>query len=727
MTTKVEIPRWESMKTPFKDWRTELTEFFAASGDVELLDKSNMPDGEPNYLPVASNPAAFIAKCKGHEQAELLVSWTGLTKSATQIRNLEEKDVDEDDVEMYSNKVKRHNKKVDAAQDKLEEWPKRCAAAAAKIKIAIRNNKEARRAIEKIAVDDDELYNILEKLKTRFGDMQESAKAEVLLEHCFLMYEPGATAEEFTEIVDESHEQVVKQYGDTIRVEDLTSVMFEANLQLIGKFKTVCSQMAALSDEASFSDKKKLFISALKHDGKIDIDADAMKKAMGAMIKRAIKDEVIVAGKAPRVPFRRHGDRSKLGGAGRDEGLNAFFAQGDQGQDAQGDQKGKGKGKGGWRTSEQPWGSCHTCWQFGHIARECPSAPTGSPKGKGQLWAGRAQANLTQSQHGGESAKRWTPEQMEKFAMANSGHMDLYLKVPPDVQTVGRVVNGTVGSVSNGLVEHRAMVGAVDDSDNFVPTDAELQRRLNRPLHQKRTRDKSKPERLVELWMDSGASENLGPLDEVRANTKNQQDLDKEQVLTADANAAPLEVRMRGDLFGKLKVEKGHNKAIDVEFRGVQGLGKWLWSVADLYRKGALVQFAEPALGGSFIKLKHSEEKIPIECVNGKYFRVMVDIDDSPTLSYRQKQESNFYTTCVAAGVSGRILAQTQRLGLARNFKFFTDVNFGTDEASLLVNGQTPAAPKENQWRPQQVGALTYLMLRILEKSGRRTRTVSTC
>ena len=62
-------------------------------------------------------------------------------------------------------------------------------------------------------------------------------------------------------------------------------------------------------------------------------------------------------------------------------------------------------------------------------------------------------------------------------------------------------------------------------------------------------------------------------------------------MLTADANAAPLEVRMRGDLFGKLKVEKGHNKAVDVEFRGAQGLGKWLWSVVDLCRrKGALVR-----------------------------------------------------------------------------------------------------------------------------------------
>ena len=256
MTTRVEIPRWGSMQMTFKDWRVQLTECFAASGDEELLDESKMPSDETNYLPVASTPAAFLAKCKDHEQAELLVSWTGLTKTAGQIRNLKEGDVDGDDIELYLNKVKRHNKKVDVAQDKLEEWPKRCAAAAAKIKIAIRENKEARRAIEKIDRDDDEPCSILEKLQTRFGDMQESAKAEVLLQHCFLMYESGATAEESTEIVDESHERVLQQYGPTIKVEDLTSVVFEANLQLIAGFKTVCSQMAALSDEASFSDKK---------------------------------------------------------------------------------------------------------------------------------------------------------------------------------------------------------------------------------------------------------------------------------------------------------------------------------------------------------------------------------------------------------------------------------------------------------------------------------------
>ena len=49
-----------------------------------------------------------------------------------------------------------------------------------------------------------------------------------------------------------------------------------------------------------------------------------------------------------------------------------------------------------------------------------------------------------------------------------------------------------------------------------------------------------------------------------------------------------------------------------------------------------LVQFAEPALGGSFIQLKNPEEKTPIEFAiaaktpSDKYFRVMVGVDDSP-------------------------------------------------------------------------------------------------
>jgi len=319
MTTKIEIPQWNSMKTPFKEWRTQLTQYFAASGDAELLDKSQKPTAETNYLPVASTPDAFIAKCATHEQSALLVAWTGLEKSAGQIRQLKAEDLDADDIDMYLTKVKRHNRKVDAAQDELEDWPKRCAKAAAKIKIALRDNKEARRAIESIEVDEDELDNILEKLHTRFGSMQDSAKAEVLLKHCFLMYESGVTAEEFTEIVDESHEKVVKQYGPTIKVEDLSSVVFEANLQLIDDFKTVSSQMAALPAEATFDDKKKLFVRALKHEGKIDIDAEAMKKAMFAMVKRAVNTDAKVTGKANKAPFRR---RTKLGGAGRDEGVN---------------------------------------------------------------------------------------------------------------------------------------------------------------------------------------------------------------------------------------------------------------------------------------------------------------------------------------------------------------------------------------------------------------------
>ena len=92
MTTKIEIPQWNSTKTPFKDWRTQLTEYFAASGDAELLDKSLKPTAETNYLPVASTPDAFITKCKDHAQAELLVRWTGLEKSSAQLRALKAED-----------------------------------------------------------------------------------------------------------------------------------------------------------------------------------------------------------------------------------------------------------------------------------------------------------------------------------------------------------------------------------------------------------------------------------------------------------------------------------------------------------------------------------------------------------------------------------------------------------------------------------------------------------
>ena len=75
-------------------------------------------------------------------------------------------------------------------------------------------------------------------------------------------------------------------------------------------------------------------------------------------------------------------------------------------------------------------------WNYG-IVHELPewnygikSARKGAPKGKGQLWAGRTQANWTQSKHGGESGQRYTPEQLQKFGMANLDQMKLFLKAP---------------------------------------------------------------------------------------------------------------------------------------------------------------------------------------------------------------------------------------------------------------------------------------------------------
>ena len=715
MTTKIELPTWSNEATTFKEWERKLVEYLTAIGDDELLDKKNKPNMDENQpLPECTTEAAWLARCAKHSQNVLLASYCGLEMTSGAVKKLKEGDLDEDALAMCLRKVKRHNAKIEKMEDKLDEWPERTKKLVAKIKISIRANVTVRRAIENIATDEDELYNILEKLKERFGDKMDVQKANCLMQHCFLMFQSGCNAEEWTEIVKESMELVIKQYGDTIPVEVLTAVLFEANLRHFTCFETVCSQLAAMDEpkesESAFDNKAKMFVRALAHQGKIEIDSGDMQVAVFAMLKQALKADnkktaPAIGGLGKQKLGRGRNRQSNPGGAS--EGINAFFAtaQGTDNYGTQYQKGGKGKGPGGFGVNpNKPHGSCGRCWKPGHFARECnadaPHPEASDQRSLAQIkdakaaWAGRThQANVAQHELGGvpnsaDSGSRFfngmDVQKMFDFAKQNPEAFGLQTKV-------------------TGAVLHSAMVG-----DKFVPDDAEQQRRLKRPLGQKRMRPKRDPERAVELWLDSGASENLAPLDAAEAATRMQQKVDLEKVATADSNAEPLEVRMRGTLFGKCKVEKGHNKAVDLEFRGVAGLGKWLWSVPDLYRKGALVQFAEPGLGGSFVQLKNSEERIPIEFVDAKYFRVLIDIDDTVRLSYRQKQEVNFRTSCLAAGVSDRILAQTQRLGMARNFKFHTDVTHGADETSLLVNGQTPPAPKENQWRPHQVGALTY-------------------
>ena len=173
-------------------------------------------------------------------------------------------------------------------------------------------------------------------------------------------------------------------------------------------FETVCSQLAAMDEpkesESAFDLKAKMFVRALAHQGKIQIDSGDMQVAVFAMLKQALKTDSkktvpAVAGFGKQKLARGKNRQSNPGGAS--EGINAFFATA-QGADYHGTQKGekggKGKGPGGLGINpNKPHGSCGRCWKPGHFARDC-NADAPHPEASDQrslaqikeVWAGRA-------------------------------------------------------------------------------------------------------------------------------------------------------------------------------------------------------------------------------------------------------------------------------------------------------------------------------------------------
>jgi hypothetical protein len=69
-----------------------------------------------------------------------------------------------------------------------------------------------------------------------------------------------------------------------------------------------------------------------------------------------------------------------------------------------------------------------------------------------------------------------------------------------------------------------------------------------------------------------------------------------------------------------------HYKSVPFRFSGVAGMGKWLMSVAQIYRENSEVRFAQPEKGGCKRRLHNSEEWIPIEFVDDKFFRIVLNV-----------------------------------------------------------------------------------------------------
>jgi hypothetical protein len=160
----------------------------------------------------------------------------------------------------------------------------------------------------------------------------------------------------------------------------------------------------------------------------------------------------------------------------------------------------------------------------------------------------------------------------------------------------------------------------------------------------------------------------------------------------------------------KAKTERGHFKEVNLPFRAVENLAKWLLSVPWAVREQHVVHFEADSAGGSYLQLKDSCERIPIDFVDQKYFRLMLSNDKQQNVSLRQKMSTNLETHIKYAGLSGRILEETKRRGIVRNFEYFSGVKFESTETGLAHNGQKGSFPAEAVWRPKLVGALVRIM-----------------
>ena len=707
-----------------KDWIEAFTEYYDHYEKGDVLDKDEAPDTDAElvYWPKASTVAAFLARVCQHPKRVALTTAAGFSLSAAAAKALKEEAVDEDVLEQYARAVSKQHAKVDEELKKAAAWPKVMKAAVADIKLSIKGNPNVKRTVAQLdSKKPTYLYDILDKLQTTYGDKHEDQKVDVLLAHIFLIFSSGDTADVHADKVRTSLAEVEKVCGAEMTMEKLTSVLFESHLRLFDVFKIVSQSMAQLAPDASLEDKLKIFEDAMRSEDAITIPREDLQRAVQALVVKVFKD--VKVPKAARGDgggrgrgYGRGGARgtpraqANLGGAAPDEGVLAFFTQNDKG--------GKGGGWGNPNPNTQkethaqnaqhgrPPQSCSICWEVGHFAKECRSIPhlqSTHPTAqayhrKGPLWAGRGSGPATAhmaTHSGGNSGQRSAlsvSDSNAAFVQHNRVAFDAFM----DAQVPASFIS-------------------LSADTSFAPTDAEKERHARRRLTQRRIRPKP-GKQLIEAIVDSGASTTLGPEDLVRRLAKNVVEVERENVAGFNADAPKVDINCKGNLFGTVRVEKGHSKAVEMTIRGVKGMDRVLWSLPDLYRANAVVKFCKPEKGSMGIQLDGSLEWIPMEFVDDKYFAVQIDVSDRLSLSIRQKQEQNFRTSCLTSSLDQRILAETARRNLVRNFKYHPEVTHGTDETSLQVKGQMAPFPAEKQWRPSVVGALTYMDVAVIDK-----------
>ena len=679
-STGVKLPKFmKDMK--YEEWERRMKTFLGSKrtklGNLAYVwNKENMPGDAPDRLPKATTLETFVAKVKVNARYCDLI---GVTP------RLADSEIDEDLLEYWADTVEDNREAMKKHKLQVEMWPNDCVEVVSYIRTSCEEFVDSQRAVAAVTAEsENELWDCLTELKQIYGGEAADSKTDDLLQLVFMFYTSGDTADQhvrkFAELIGKlKRPEEEGGYGETIKIDDLGKVFFQKGITPFNTFASIAETLAQLPKEKSLAEVYESFKLAKKKDGAIAIQPAELQAAVLQLVQNVLGASAM-RGKGKYNRFKKR--ELALGGAAPGEGVMALFG-------------GEG-GKGG--RSRAPEGSCYRCFEFGHLARDCqnephPNSRDAQQKGKGGLWAGRTKksaqalaAEVSQSELGGASSSQL--QQAVDFCQHNALAFEDYVKKDAKVD------------------ENFLMLPCFA---NFETADAEKVKHLKRPLQVKPVKT-VKFRGQVEWVVDSGCGNHMGPSDEVEAIVQDKQAITGQSVLTADANSPPLQVDMVGNLLGRCKAEKGHYKEIEFKCKGVQGLRKWLWSVAEAVRGKHVVHFEQEASGGSWIQLSGSAQRIPIEFVNQQYFRLVQKLHAEPKMSVRQMQEVNFRTHVITAHLHHRILAETKRRKMVRNMPYYPTVEFGTDETCLTQKGQkAPFGSGEAVWRPKLVGALTRM------------------
>ena len=677
--------------------------FLSTKRILKSWDEDNIPGDAPRRLPVATNAEAFISKVKPDADFRLI---------AGVARGVSAGDVDEDVLDIWADAVAENRDEIKDHRALVKQWPMNVTECIGYVKTSCEGFVDSRRAISTVVEDVDELPNLKAALKKTFGDATADSRVEDLIALLFMCFKSGDTAEQHSlkthELLDKlQRSEADGGFGQTISLDLLCRIFFVRNLQVFATFSSISEQISQLSPldgepEVSTAQVTDMFVNAKRSSKEIVIAQNENVAAMQKMMNMNF------AMSKPKIPRGKH--PRNLGGANASEGF-ALLA-------------------GTLSTSNQPSnypsGACGFCWEFGHFKRTCQNPPhpqstdpdaMKASQGKGggrqnqQLWSGR-------QQQAKQALAAIQQQQPPKQDLGGDDSEDMVLAA--EFAALSNLAFQEFSdNVRSGAKKVNCENYCFPASEHFELSEQEKQKNLKRPLRTKPVRENLQKSVgwLIEMLIDSGCYRNMGPLDEVQSCVLDPVGVENESVLTADSDSPPLEIKLRGNLCGKLKTERGLYKETELQFSGVENLRKWLFSVAEAVRNRHILHFQAEIDGGSWLQFHGSCERVPIEFTDNNQFRIILKRDKQERLSTRQKQEVNFKTHCKSTHIDHRILSETVRRKLVRNFEYFPDVDFGTDETCLEMKGQKAPFPKEAQWRPRKVGGLVRMDCKKIPKS----------